>query len=65
MMMYAQYLVDRYLGKKGQGLTEYAIVLLLVVLVGAVIWGTSGIKESLDTMYTNINTTLSSIAKNQ
>jgi len=38
MLTYVQYLMNRYLGEKGQGLTEYAIILLLVVLIGVMIW---------------------------
>ena len=47
MMMYAQYLMDRYLGKKGQGLTEYAIILLMVVLIAVVIWQGNGLKSMI------------------
>ena len=61
MIMYAQYLMDRYLGKKGQGLTEYAIVLLLVVMIGVVIWQGSGIYDQLTKMYNAINKDLGTI----
>jgi Flp pilus assembly pilin Flp len=60
-MLQIQQWMGRYFGKKGQGLTEYAIVLLLVVLIGVTIWSTTGIKASLSSMYTNINTGVSNI----
>lgn len=53
-MMYAQYLMDRYLGKKGQGLTEYAIILLMVVLIAVVIWQGNGLKSMITGIYQNI-----------
>lgn len=55
-MMYAQYLMDRYLGKKGQGLTEYAIILLMVVLIAVVIWQGNGLKSMITGIYQNIGT---------
>lgn len=61
MIMYAQYLMDRYLGKKGQGLTEYAIILLLVVLIGVTIYNTSSLKDTITSIYSTINTDLGSI----
>lgn len=55
-MMYAQYLMDRYLGKKGQGLTEYAIILLMVVLIAVVVWQGNGLKSMITGIYQNIGT---------
>lgn len=62
MLTYVQYLMNRYLGEKGQGLTEYAIILLLVVLIGVMIWFTLDIKGSLSTIYSKIGSDLSSIS---
>lgn len=62
MLTYVQYLMHRYLGEKGQGLTEYAIILLLVVLIGIMIWFSFGIKGSLTSIYSKIGSNLSSIA---
>lgn len=64
-MIYAQYLMDRYLGKKGQGLTEYAIILLLVVLIGVAIYtgtGVANIKAQITNLYSIIGTDLSTIS---
>ncbi|MCI1821954.1 MAG: hypothetical protein LKI63_06595 [Megasphaera sp.] len=62
MLTYVQYLMNRYLGEKGQGLTEYAIILLLVVLIGVMVWFGFNIKGSLSTIYSKIGSDLSSIA---
>lgn len=62
MITYVQYLMNRYLGEKGQGLTEYAIILLLVVLIGMLIWFTFDIRGQLSTLYGKISSDLSSIA---
>ena len=62
MITYVQYLMNRYLGEKGQGLTEYAIILLLVVLIGIAIWNNFNIKASLALIYSKIGSDLSSIA---
>ena len=62
MITYVQYLWNRYMGEKGQGLTEYAIILLLVVLIGSMVWFTFDIRGSLSTIYSKISSDLSSIA---
>lgn len=62
MITYAQYLWNRYMSEKGQGLTEYAIILLLVVLIGVMVWWGFDIKASLSTIYSTIGTKLSSVA---
>lgn len=62
MITYVQYLWNRYMGEKGQGLTEYAIILLLVVLIGMLVWFTFDIRGQLSTIYGKISSDLSSIA---
>ena len=62
MITYVQYLWNRYMGEKGQGLTEYAIILLLVVLIGVLIWFTFDIRGQLSTIYSQIGSDLKSIA---
>lgn len=62
MITYVQYLMNRYLGEKGQGLTEYAIILLLVVIIGMIVWFNFGIKDQISTIYSKIGTDLKSIA---
>lgn len=50
------------MNKKGQGLTEYGIILLLVVLIGGLVWFNSDIKGQLSTIYATISSDLKSIA---
>ena len=50
------YYRDVYFGEKGQDLIEYALLLALVVAVGVLIYRTSGLKDSLVTIFTNANT---------
>lgn len=45
-----------YGSEKGQDLIEYALLLALIVAVGVLIYQTSGLKESLSTIFTNANT---------
>ena len=50
------------LNRKGQGLTEYALILLLVVMIGCLVWFHADIKEQISTIYAAIETDLKSIA---
>ena len=45
-----------YGSEKGQDLIEYALLLALIVAVGMLIYQTSGLKDSLVTIFTNANT---------
>ena len=58
MILYAQQLMNRYFGKKGQGLTEYAIILLLVVLIGVTIYTTNGLQDKISGIYSAVGTNL-------
>ncbi|MGE1062987.1 hypothetical protein NXG27_10250 [Megasphaera paucivorans] len=62
MLGYIQYVMNRYAGEKGQGLTEYAIILLLVVLIGVMIWFGFHVRGSVSMLYSKIGSDLSSIA---
>ena len=42
-----------YGSEKGQDLIEYALLLALVVAVGVLIYQTSGLKDSLTTIFSN------------
>ena len=46
--------------RKGQGIVEYAIILALVVLLAAVMSGSSGIKEKVTQTFTNVGSALDS-----
>lgn len=50
------------LNRKGQGLTEYSIILLLVVLIGSGVWFGFGMRDSETSMYSTIAAKLKSIA---
>lgn len=47
------YYVKPYLGEKGQDLVEYALLLAIVVGIGYLIYTTSGLKDNLNTIFTN------------
>ena len=49
------------LNRKGQGLTEYGIILLLVVLIGSGVWFSGGIGNNVQAMYSTIRSDLKSI----
>ena len=52
----------KLLNRKGQGLTEYGIILLLIVFIGGAVWSQFSIKDNLSTIYSTITTDLHSIA---
>ena len=47
------YYRDVYFGEKGQDLIEYALLLVLVVAVGILIYQTSGLANNLKTIFGN------------
>ena len=49
----ARYL-NRYLGEKGQGIVEYALILAFVVVVAAAITNAGGLRTKITTVFTNI-----------
>ena len=51
-----------YGSEKGQDLIEYALLLALIVAVGVLLYQTSGLKESLVTIFTNANTVAATAA---
>ena len=50
------------LGQKGQDLIEYALLLAIVVGVGFMIYQTSGLQDSIKTIFTNASNVTSSAA---
>lgn len=50
------------LNRKGQGLTEYGIILLLILGIGTAVWFHWNIKDSLGTIYSTIGLDVKSIA---
>ncbi|MBP2632306.1 MAG: hypothetical protein H6Q70_2934 [Firmicutes bacterium] len=54
MLMYWNYFKARYLGQKGQGMVEYALVLAFVAAVAVAI-GTSGeLKTAVSKAFTDV-----------
>lgn len=49
----ARYL-SRYLGEKGQGIVEYALILAFVVVVAAAITNAGGLRTKVQEVFTNI-----------
>ena len=49
------YYVKPYLGEKGQDLVEYALLLAIVVGIGYLIYSTTGLQNSIQTIFTNAN----------
>lgn len=50
------------LGQKGQDLIEYALLLAIVVGIGFMIYQTSGLQDSIKTIFTNASNVTSSAA---
>ena len=50
------YYVKPYLGEKGQDLVEYALLLAIVVGIGYLIYSTTGLQTSIQTIFQNANT---------
>jgi len=57
-----QYLMKRYFGEKGQGFTEYAIILLRIVLIGCMVYSMSTIKSQVDSLYSFVSSHFTFIA---
>ena len=50
--------IMRYLEQKGQGMVEYALILAFVVAVAVALTGEGGIREAIQTTFTNVTNTL-------
>lgn len=58
MLSYVQYVWDRYVGNKGQGMVEYAVIALIVVAAATALYtsssATGGLQGALTTLYTTL-----------
>ena len=54
MLEIAKYLKARYLTEKGQDLVEYALLLALVVAVGAAVVDAGGIREHVSSIFDSV-----------
>lgn len=59
MLQILNYLRVRYVSEKAQGIVEYALLLALVVVVGAVLIGNNSLATSINTIFTNVKELLS------
>lgn len=55
MKLYLDYFKARYLGEKGQGIVEYALILAFVVVVAAAITGSGNLKGKVQGAFENIS----------
>ena len=46
--------LDRYLGEKGQGIVEYALILAFVVVVAVAITNGGGLRDKVQQVFTDI-----------
>ena len=53
MFTVLNYLRVRYLGQKGQGIVEYALILAFVVGLAAVLTNTGGLKDAVGKVFSN------------
>ena len=55
MYTYFKFLTHRYLGQKGQGIVEYAVILAVVVAIGVAL-STGTFTTEINALYTSIST---------
>ena len=58
----ARYL-NRYLGEKGQGIVEYALILAFVVVIAVAITNAGGLKDKVSEVFTNITQSFDNMKK--
>lgn len=54
MLIYWNYLNARYLGQKGQGMVEYAVILAFVVVVAAGIASSGDLQTAVKKVFTDV-----------
>lgn len=58
MFTILEHLKNRYLSQKAQGIVEYALILAFVVAVAAALTNAGGLKEAIETAFSNVSTKL-------
>lgn len=58
MKLYWDYLKARYLGEKGQGMVEYALILAFVVVIAGYLTGNGNIGEAIQNTFGKVVTAL-------
>lgn len=56
--------ITSYMGKKGQNLVEYAILLAIIVAIGYAIFSTNGLKENIQSIFVSADNFLYDVLKN-
>lgn len=62
MFIIWEHLKNRYLSQRAQGLTEYALILALVVAIGVAVFGSgtsSGLGRAIQDVFTKVTNSLS------
>lgn len=54
MLMYCKHFKARYLGQKGQGMVEYAVILAFVVVVAAGIANGGALQAAISNVFTSV-----------
>lgn len=60
MMLQMRQWMENYLSRKGQGMIEYAIIVLIVVLIGVTLYGNSTISSQITNLYNKVGATIDS-----
>lgn len=63
MLMYGKYLSQRYLGQKGQGIVEYAVILAVVVGIGVTLSNSTSFSGSVTTLFNTLSTKVGNLVK--
>lgn len=63
MLSIINYLRARYLGEKGQGMVEYAVILGIVVAIAVVLASSDGLKGSVTNLFNSSTNEINNIGK--
>ena len=63
MLTYWNYFSARYLGQKGQGMVEYAVVVGVVVAAGLVLAGNNGFGTNLQALFNGLTTKAATVGQ--
>ena len=55
--------MNRYLGEKGRGIVEYALILAFVVVIAVAITNAGGLKDKVSEVFTNITQSFDNMKK--
>lgn len=51
MFTIIQHMMNRYMGQKGQGMVEYALILAFVVALAIALTNTGGLREAIEGVF--------------